>query len=452
MKPGIPKGTRDFSSQEIYKRQYVQQIIRKRFENFGFEPLETPSFELLETLTGKYGEEGDRLIFKILNSGDYLTKANDEYLQNKNSLKLTKEISEKALRYDLTVPFARYVAMNHTQLPMPFRRYQIQPVWRADRPQKGRYREFYQCDADIVGSTSILLDIELCALYGQVFSDLNLPIHIHLNNRKVLQEIASILGVSDDKFLVFSVILDKIDKIGIQEVLLQWKDMGIEEEKLHLAQNLFGTEKNSDEMILFLNQIFELNTSALHSLEELKKVYEGAKNLLPSSSEIRIDLSLARGLDYYTGSIFEVKSPSVAMGSLGGGGRYDDLTGMFGLKNMPGIGISFGLDRIILVMEELSIFQKLGIGQNSGGILFANLGQEESIQAMMQMMNFRNKNPKSRSELYPESAKIKKQFSFAEKKGYEMVAIIGSEEIEKQEIQLKNIVSGEQTRIPFDSL
>jgi len=375
MKPSLAKGTRDFTSKEVSRRKYIINTLQKNFELFGFQPLETPSFENLSTLTGKYGEEGDRLIFKILNSGDYASKTNEDDWTNKNSQKLISQISEKALRCDLTVPFARFVAMNHGQLAFPFKRYQIQPVWRADRPQKGRFREFYQCDADVVGSTSLWQEVELLQLYFKSFQDLKLSVSIHINNRKILSGLAEYAGIAN-QLIDFTVALDKLDKIGKDGVTKEMLEKGISEEAISKLDFLFSQSDDALENLLNLKEKFVGNEIGLKGVEELEFVISNALNLGIDAQNLVFDITLARGLDYYTGAIFEVKADEVAMGSIGGGGRYDNLTEVFGVKDIPGIGISFGLDRIYLVMEELGIFPE--DSEKSVKYLFANYGEAES--------------------------------------------------------------------------
>ncbi|WP_333853203.1 histidine--tRNA ligase [Epilithonimonas sp.] len=439
MKPSLAKGTRDFTAKEVSRRKYIINILQKNFELFGFQPLETPSFENLSTLTGKYGEEGDRLIFKILNSGDYASKTNEEDWSNKNSQKLISQISEKALRYDLTVPFARFVAMNHGQLAFPFKRYQIQPVWRADRPQKGRFREFYQCDADVVGSTSLWQEVELLQLYFKSFKDLKLSVSIHINNRKILSGLADYAGIAD-KLIDFTVALDKLDKIGKDGVTKEMLEKGISEEAISKLDFLFSQTNDALENLLNLKEKFAGNEIGLRGVEELEFVITNALNLGIDSQNLVFDITLARGLDYYTGAIFEVKADEVAMGSIGGGGRYDNLTEVFGVKDIPGIGISFGLDRIYLVMEELGIFPE--DSANNVKYLFANYGVAESIEALKLIAELREKNISA--ELYPEASKLKKQFTYAEKKGIENLVFLGEQEIKDANVTVKNLNSGEQ--------
>ncbi len=439
MKPSLAKGTRDFSSEEVFRRKFIINTLQNNFELFGFQPLETPSFENLSTLTGKYGEEGDRLIFKILNSGDYASKTKDEDWNSKNSQKLISQISEKALRYDLTVPFARYVAMNHGTMTFPFKRYQIQPVWRADRPQKGRFREFYQCDADVVGSESLWQEVELVQLYLKSFSDLKIPVTLHLNNRKILSGLAEYAGISK-QLIEFTVALDKLDKIGKEGVIKELLEKNISQKSIDKLEFLFEQTDDSMENLLLLKEKFVEDDLGFKGVEELEFVFNKCLDLGISLENLKFDITLARGLDYYTGAIFEVKADEVAMGSIGGGGRYDNLTEVFGVKNIPGIGISFGLDRIYLVMEELGLFPKSI--ENSVKYLFANYGERESLEALKVIFQLR-KNGIS-AELYPESAKLKKQFTYAEKKGIPNLVFFGEQEISENKITIKNLESGEQ--------
>lgn len=446
MKPSLAKGTRDFTSKEVSRRKYIINTLQKNFELFGFQPLETPSFENLSTLTGKYGEEGDRLIFKILNSGDYASKTNEDDWTNKNSQKLISQISEKALRYDLTVPFARFVAMNHGQLAFPFKRYQIQPVWRADRPQKGRFREFYQCDADVVGSTSLWQEVELLQLYFKSFQDLKLSVSIHINNRKILSGLAEYAGITN-QLIDFTVALDKLDKIGKDGVTKEMLEKGISEEAISKLDFLFSQSDDALENLLNLKEKFIGNEIGLKGVEELEFVISNALNLGIDAQNLVFDITLARGLDYYTGAIFEVKADEVAMGSIGGGGRYDNLTEVFGVKDIPGIGISFGLDRIYLVMEELSIFPE--DSEKNVKYLFANYGEAESIEALKLISELRQRN--IAAELYPEASKLKKQFTYAEKKGIENLVFMGLEEINNQSVTVKNLLSGEQKTMKIEA-
>lgn len=442
-KPSIPKGTRDFSSQEIAKRNYITQIIKTNFERFGYQPIETPSFENSDTLMGKYGEEGDRLIFKILNSGDYLDKANEEVLANKDSNKLTAQISEKALRYDLTVPFARYVVQHQNELEFPFKRYQMQPVWRADRPQKGRFREFLQCDADVIGSQSLWQEIELIQLYDSVFSTLGLiGTNIKINNRKVLSGIAEVIGVQD-KLIDFTVALDKLDKIGVEGVVKEMLEKGISNQAIQKATILFDFKGGNTDKIAALGDFLKDSAIGTEGVEEISFILNHLFSLGLDRSIITFDITLARGLNYYTGAIFEVQAPKVALGSIGGGGRYDDLTGIFGLKNMSGVGISFGLDRIYMVLEELGLFPE-NVAQASK-VLFTNFGDDESLYAFKAMTQLRKKGIKA--EFYPDQVKLGKQFQYAEKKGIPYVVVAGEKEVKNQEYNLKNLESGEQITV-----
>lgn len=448
-KPGIPKGTRDFSPTEVARRQYIMQTIRHGFENFGFHPIETPSFENLDTLLGKYGEEGDRLIFKILNSGDYLNKADSEVLEQKNSAKLTNQISEKALRYDLTVPFARYVVMHQNEIDFPFKRYQIQPVWRADRPQKGRYREFFQCDADVIGSKSLWQEVEFVTLYDRVFTALDIAgVTIKLNNRKILSGIAEVIGASD-KLIDFTVALDKLDKIGEDGVKQEMIEKGISQDAIIKVQPLFNFTGTFSEKIDQLKQLLASSQVGLKGVEELEFVGNQIQQIGLLSATLNLDVTLARGLNYYTGAIYEIQAPdTVKIGSIGGGGRYDDLTGIFGLKDMSGVGISFGLDRIYLVMEELNLFPEQV--KASSKVMFLNLGEQEMSYAMLACMHLRDKGIKS--ELYPDKAKVAKQFQFADKKAIPYVVIVGSQEMQDNNYTLKDLNSGEQLTLSLEEL
>ena len=445
MKPSLAKGTRDFTAREVINRRAIINTLQKNFELFGFQPLETPSFENLSTLTGKYGEEGDRLIFKILNSGDYAAKTNDEDWNAKNSQKLISQISEKALRYDLTVPFARFVAMNHGQLVFPFKRYQIQPVWRADRPQKGRFREFYQCDADVVGSESLWQEVELVQLYLKSFSELQIPVTLHINNRKILSGLAEFAGISE-QLIDFTVALDKLDKIGKEGVIKELLEKNISQESIDQLDFLFSQSDYALENVLQLKEKFAGNEIGLQGVEELEFVLTKCMDLGISTENLKFDITLARGLDYYTGAIFEVKANDVAMGSIGGGGRYNNLTEVFGVKNIPGIGISFGLDRIYLVMEELGLFPENA--ENTVKFLFANYGENEAVEALKIIAKLREKGISA--ELYPESAKLKKQFTYAEKKGIPNLVFFGEQEISEGNITVKNLENSEQKTWSID--
>ena len=448
-KPSIPKGTRDFSPQEVSKRNYIMSRMRNSFNTYGYQPIETPSFEKSETLMGKYGEEGDRLIFKILNSGDYLKKADNKLLIEKNSLKLTSSISEKALRYDLTVPFARYVVQNQNDIIFPFKRYQIQPVWRADRPQKGRFREFYQCDADVVGSTSLWQEVELIQLYDDVFEQLNLVgVTIKLNNRKILSGIAEVIG-AEDKLIDFTVALDKLDKIGKEGVKTEMLSKGISPEALDKLNPLFSLNGTTLEKLSELKKILSSSETGLKGIEELKFITNAFETLSLKSTKLEVDVTLARGLNYYTGAIFEVSPPEgVNMGSIGGGGRYDDLTGIFGLKNTSGVGISFGLDRIYLVLEELNLFPETVLATTK--VLFINFGDRESLYALQAISKLRANG--IASELYPDQAKMGKQMGYADKRNIPFVILAGDKEIENQSYTLKSMLSGDQSNYTLEEL
>ena len=448
-KPSIPKGTRDFSPAEVAKRDYIFNCIKTHFNHFGFQPIETPSFENSATLMGKYGEEGDRLIFKILNSGDYLSKAGDALLQDKNSLKLTTQISEKALRYDLTVPFARYVVQHQNEIDFPFKRYQIQPVWRADRPQKGRFREFYQCDADVVGSTSLLQEVELIQLYDAVFTNLGLNgVTLKINNRKILSGIAEVIGASD-KLIDFTVALDKLDKIGEDGVKTEMVEKGISAEAITLVQPLFNFTGDISAKIDQLKTLLANSTEGKKGIEELEFICNTVAQVGLSTAILDLDVTLARGLNYYTGAIFEVAPPAgVKMGSIGGGGRYDDLTGIFGLKDVSGVGVSFGLDRIYLVMEELDLFPKTVA--KSSKVLFLNFGEKEAVYALKAIAQLRKNN--IAAELYPDQVKLGKQFQYADKKGIACAVLVGEEELNANTFTLKNLQSGEQTSCTLELL
>lgn len=449
MKPSIPKGTRDFSPTEVANRTYIMNTIKTAFETFGFQPIETPSFENSSTLMGKYGEEGDRLIFKILNSGDFLSKADEKLLVDKESVKVTSQISEKALRYDLTVPFARYVVQHQNEITFPFKRYQVQPVWRADRPQKGRFREFFQCDADVVGSQSLWQEVEFIQLYDTVFSKLGLQqTTIKINNRKILSGIAEVIG-AQDKLIDFTVALDKLDKIGQEKVEAEMLSKGITEAAIQKVQPLFSFDGNNEENLDALAKMLATSEEGIKGVEELRFVINSVTELGLDSASLEVDVTLARGLNYYTGAIFEVSAPKgVKMGSIGGGGRYDDLTGIFGLNDVSGVGISFGLDRIYLVLEELGLFKTVDLPKPK--VLFINFGEAEALYSMKAIAKLRANNIKS--ELYPDSAKMKKQMNYANKREIEFVVLVGSQEIEKEEYTLKNMISGEQKKCSLSEL
>ncbi len=448
-KPSIPKGTRDFNPEQVAKRHYIFNVIRGAFETFGFQPIETPSFENSDTLMGKYGEEGDRLIFKILNSGDYLSKANNEAYSEKDSNKLTSSISEKALRYDLTVPFARYVVQHQNEIEFPFKRYQIQPVWRADRPQKGRFREFFQCDADVVGSKSLWQEVEFIQLYDTVFSALKLEgVAIKINNRKILSGIAEVIGASD-KLIDFTVALDKLDKIGEEKVKEEMLGKGISQSGIDKLQPLFSLSGTFESQIESLKSILSTSTEGLKGIEELAFINTAILELGLTTATLQLDVTLARGLNYYTGAIFEVAAPqTVKMGSIGGGGRYDDLTGIFGMKDVSGVGISFGLDRIYLVLEELGLFPKTV--SKTVDVLFINFGDNEALFSLKAIKELRLNG--IHAELYPDVAKMKKQMNHANKRAIPFVVLVGESEMNSNAYTLKNMVSGEQLNVSLEEL
>lgn len=440
-KPSIPKGTRDFSPSEVNKRNYIFDVVKKHFQTYGFQPIETPSFENSETLMGKYGDEGDRLIFKILNSGDYLRKVDPELYASKNSTAMTSKISEKALRYDLTVPFARYVVMHQNDIQFPFKRYQIQPVWRADRPQKGRFREFFQCDADVVGSNSLLQEVELVQLYDAVFTDLKLEgVNIKLNNRKILAGIAEVIG-ERDKLIDFTVALDKLDKIGIEGVSKEMRAKGISDTAIEKAAPLFALSGSNLDQLSVLENLLQSSSEGKKGVEELRFIVETLEEMGLQSAGLKIDVTLARGLNYYTGAIFEVTAPDgVSMGSIGGGGRYDDLTGIFGLKDVSGVGISFGLDRIYLVLEELNLFPEAI--DRSLQVLCVNFGEKEALSSLKLVSKMRSAGVKC--DVYPSSAKMQKQMKYANNRNVPYVILIGEQELANNSFVVKDMVKGGQ--------
>jgi len=445
-KPTIPKGTRDFSPIIMSRRNYIFDTIREVFHIFGFQQIETPAMENLSTLMGKYGEEGDKLLFKILNSGDFLNGVNPEEFSEKNINRLSTKLCEKGLRYDLTVPFARYVVMNRNEITFPFRRYQIQPVWRADRPQRGRYREFYQCDADVVGSDSLLNEIELIQIMDEVFHRLNIRIAIKINNRKILSGIAEVIGELD-KIIDVTVAIDKLDKIGIEQVNNELAAKGVSEEAISLLQpiiNLDGT--NFEKLSVLKNVLYssEVGTKGVSELEYILRKVE----LINLRCQLAVDLTLARGLNYYTGAIFEVKAQDVQIGSITGGGRYDNLTGVFGLSGVSGVGISFGADRIYDVLNQLEAFPEKSILTSQ--LLFVNFGEKEEIHCITLAAELRKVG--IRTEIYPDAAKIKKQMSYADEKKIPYVAIVGEEEIKKKKILLKNMHTGEQNIMSINDI
>lgn len=446
MKPSIPKGTRDFSPAEMAKRNYIFDTIKSVFRLYGFQQIETPALENLSTLMGKYGEEGDKLLFKILNSGDFLSKVDDAILNEKNSLKLTPAISEKGLRYDLTVPFARFVVQHQNEITFPFKRYQIQPVWRADRPQKGRYREFYQCDADVVGSDSLYNEVDLIQIIDEIFKRFQINVTIKINNRKILSGIAEVIGQAD-KIIDITVAIDKLDKIGIENVNKELLEKGISEEGIEKLQPILMLHGTNEEKLSTIKQVLSSSTIGLKGVSEIETIF----NLitpLQLQTKIELDLTLARGLNYYTGAIFEVKAQDVEMGSISGGGRYDNLTGVFGLEGVSGVGISFGADRIYDVLNMLDLYPKNSIDNTQ--LLFVCFGENEQKYAMQWIKQLRQKNISV--ELYPEVAKIKKQMTYANNKAIPYVAIVGEDEMKQNKVMLKNMIDGQQTLVNIDEL
>lgn len=449
IKPATSKGTRDFSSEELAKRTYIKNILQNAFECFGFSPIETPTFERLETLTGVYGEEGERLVFKILNSGEKIKKADTEALARGENQKFIHSVSEKALRYDLTVPFARFVAQHRNELTFPFRRYQIQPVWRADRPQHGRFQEFYQCDADIVGDRSLWQEVEVLSLYDRAFSDLNLPgVVLKINHRKILAGIAGLLG-AESRLVDFTVALDKIDKIGKEGVFKELSERGFEVDSLSVLDQLLALEGDTEHQLTELKSLFSNQPEGLEGVEEIEFISSQLQDNPLQATELKFDLTLARGLHYYTGMIVEVAPPvQVKMGSIGGGGRYDDLTGVFGLKDMSGIGISFGFERIYLVMEALDLFPKTLLKRPQ--VLFANFGGAAVQSAYAFLHKLRNQNISC--ELYPTEAKLKKQLGYANTKQIQKVILIGPEELAEKIFVLKDMETGTQSTHPLTDM
>ena len=447
-KPAIPKGTRDFLPLEVARRNYIFDTIKQSFRNFGFLPIETPSFELSQTLMGKYGEEGDRLIFRILNSGEKQKKADLQALEEGNLARFANSLSEKALRYDLTVPFARFVVQHQNDLSFPFKRYQIQPVWRADRPQHGRYQEFYQCDADVVGSDSLLYEVDFVQLFDEVLTNLGLPAFtIHINNRKILSGIAEVSGESD-RLIDITVALDKLDKIGEEGVIKELQEKGVAESSIEKIKPLLNLSGSTKERIEIMKNYLVSSEIGLKGIEELVFVLDTVEKLGVERANIVFDVTLARGLNYYTGAIFEVKADGVKMGSICGGGRYDDLTGLFGMSNMSGVGISFGADRIYDVLKELELFPK-EVGQGLE-VLFVNFGETEQAYCLPLVKDIR-KNGIS-CEIYPSKAKMQKQMKYANDIQVKYVAIVGENEIENEIIQLKNMETGEQEEVSVEEL
>jgi histidyl-tRNA synthetase len=446
MKPSLPKGTRDFTPEQTLRRQYLFNTIQKVFVKYGFQPIETPAMESLSTLTGKYGEEGDQLLFKVLNNGDFLSKANKQALEELDSVNVVSSISKRGLRYDLTVPFARFVVMNQNDLTFPFKRYQIQPVWRADRPQKGRYQEFYQCDVDVVGSDSLLFEAELTQIYDEVFQALQLPVVIKLNNRKILAGMAEAAGIAD-RFVEMTTAIDKLDKIGLEGVRKELSGRGIEDSAIEKIEQLLAVQELSELDTFFIN-----SETGQKGIEELKTVFELLEDVQLGNT-VHFDVTLARGLNYYTGCIFEVKvdtdaNPDVVMGSIGGGGRYDDLTGVFGMKDMSGVGVSFGAERIYDVLEELNLFPE-AVAQNLKIVIltFDEATFRYGFKALQQL-----RAAGVAAELYPEPTKMKKQMKYANGRNVPYTLVIGAREMESGELSLKNMQSGEQEQLTLDSI
>lgn len=456
IKPGIPKGTRDFSPAEMVKRNYIFDTIKAVFRKYGYQEIQTPTMENLSTLTGKYGDEGDKLIFKIINSGDFLKDAQKkafDYGQDESARKLLPLISEKALRYDLTVPFARFVVMHQNDISFPFKRFQIQPVWRADRPQKGRYREFYQCDADVVGSESLLNEAEFVLIYDEALQALGLKdFTIKINNRKILSGIAEIIG-KPELIVDMTVAIDKLDKIGLDGVTKELIEKGFSQADVDRLTPVVLLEGNNQEKLRRLREVLRSSETGLKGIEEIESIFQYLSGLTSqdsplTSGRVELDITLARGLNYYTGAIFEVKTNEVAMGSIGGGGRYDDLTGMFGLKGLTGVGISFGADRIYDVLEELQLFPHST--QETTKVLISNFDKASEVYALPLLQRLRNAD--IAAELYPSSAKLKKQMSYADDKKIPFVLLLGSEEIQSGKLTLKNMQSGEQTILTLEEV
>jgi histidyl-tRNA synthetase len=445
-KPSIPKGTRDFSPVEMAKRNYIFNTIREVFYRYGFQQIETPSMENLSTLMGKYGEEGDKLLFKIQNSGDYFSGLTDEELLSRNAAKLASKFCEKGLRYDLTVPFARYVVMHRDEITFPFKRFQIQPVWRADRPQKGRYREFYQCDADVVGSNSLLNEVELVQMIDAVFQKFGIRVSIKINNRKILTGIAEIIGEAD-KIVDITVAIDKLDKIGLDNVNAELASKGIPQEAIDKLQPIILLSGSNEEKIATLKNVLAASETGLKGVEESEFILKTITGL-GIQSEVELDLTLARGLNYYTGAIFEVKALDVQIGSISGGGRYDNLTGVFGMEGMSGVGISFGADRIYDVLNQLDLYPKEAV--NGTQLLFVNFGEAEAAYVLPVLAQVRAAG--IRAEIYPDAAKMKKQMSYANAKMVPFVAIVGENEMKEGKVMLKNMTSGEQSLVTPEEL
>ena len=444
-KPNIPKGTRDFSPVEMAKRNYIFDTIREVYSLYGFQQIETPAMESLQTLMGKYGEEGDKLLFKILNSGDYLSKVSDEELTERNTLRLAARLCEKGLRYDLTVPFARYVVMHREELQLPFKRYQVQPVWRADRPQKGRYREFYQFDGDVVGSDSLLNEVELMQIVDTVFSRFGVRVQIKINNRKILTGIAEVIGAAD-KIVDITVAIDKLDKIGLENVNAELKADGLSDDQIAKLQPIITLEGTNEEKLSVIQGVLADSETGLKGVEEMRFILDALGSSL--KNEIQLDLTLARGLNYYTGAIFEVKALDVQIGSITGGGRYDNLTGIFGMPGISGVGISFGVDRIFDVLNALDLYPKDSVTGTQ--LLFINFGQAETQYSLPVVAKARQAG--IRTEMYPDAVKMKKQMSYANAKAVPFVALAGENEMQQGKFTLKNMTTGEQQLVTPDEL
>ena len=444
--PSIPKGTRDYSPEVMVKRNYIFDTIKSVFKLYGYMPLETPSMENLSTLMGKYGEDGDKLLFKILNSGDFLAPVTNNEIEERNIPRLTNKICEKGLRYDLTVPFARFVVQHQNEISFPFKRYQIQPVWRADRPQKGRYREFYQCDVDVVGSDSLLNEVELIQIVDEVYKRLKVNVRLLINNRKVLAGIAETIG-HPDKLVDITVAIDKMDKIGLENVNAELREKGVSEEAIQKLQPILHLKGSNEEKLTRLQEILKDSETGLKGITELSTIFHYL-NALNIQTEVILDLTLARGLSYYTGAIFEVKAKDVEIGSITGGGRYDDLTGIFGMKNMSGVGISFGADRIFDVMNQLNAFPENTSATTR--VLFVNFGEQEEAFCLQILKELRAAG--INTEIYPEATKMKKQMTYADKKSIPYVALVGENEINNKIVTLKNMLTGEQESVAISKL
>ena len=445
-KPSIPKGTRDFGPSEMARRNYIFDTIKQVYQLYGFQQIETPAMETLGTLMGKYGEEGDKLLFKVLNSGDFLSKVSDEELQERNALHLAAKLCEKGLRYDLTVPFARYVVMHRDELQLPFKRYQMQPVWRADRPQKGRYREFWQFDGDIVGSDSLLNEVELMQIVDTVFSRFGVRVQIKINNRKILSGIAEVIGAAE-KIVDITVAIDKLDKIGIDNVNQELREDGLSEEQIEKLQPIISLEGTNDAKLDTIAQVLAASETGLKGVEETRFILDTLKTV-GLKNEIQLDLTLARGLNYYTGAIFEVKALDVQIGSITGGGRYDNLTGIFGMPGISGVGISFGVDRIYDVLNVLDCYPK--DATNGTQLLFINFGDRETAYCLPAVAKAREAG--IRTEIFPDSSKMKKQMSYANAKQIPFVALAGENEIAAGKLTLKNMLSGEQQLLNIEEI